>query len=143
MDRRKPDKKSASRIWNTAAYCRLSREDGDKIESNSIAGQRALLEDTISRDPSLQLAGVYQDDGFTGLNMDRPGLQAITKAIKDFNDGKSHLRINAVVVARIDRLGRTLLGTLQFIQDYIHHFTKITKKPKKKGKAKEKNFITN
>ena len=62
---------------------------------------------------------LYIDDGYTGTNMQRPGLQAITKAITDFNDGKSHLRINAVVVARIDRLGRTLLGTLQFIQDYI------------------------
>ena len=47
MGRRKPDNKSASRIWNTAAYCRLSREDGDKIESNSIAGQDVVCKGRI------------------------------------------------------------------------------------------------
>ncbi len=62
---------------------------------------------------------LYIDDGFTGTNMDRPGLQAITKAITDYNKGISRIRINTLVVARIDRLGRSLLGTLQFIQDYI------------------------
>ena len=29
--------------WNTAGYLRLSREDGDKAESDSIANQRKLL----------------------------------------------------------------------------------------------------
>ena len=62
---------------------------------------------------------LYIDDGYTGTNMERPGLQAIIQAIKNYNDGKSRVRISSLVVARIDRLGRTLLGTLQFIQDYI------------------------
>ena len=39
-----PDK-----VYRTAIYCRLSREDGDKVESNSIASQRAICE-TISQD---------------------------------------------------------------------------------------------
>lgn len=62
---------------------------------------------------------LFIDDGYTGTNMDRPALKAIMDAIEDFNDGRSHIRVNSLVVARIDRLGRTLLGTLQFIQDYI------------------------
>lgn len=62
---------------------------------------------------------LYIDDGYTGTNMDRPALQEIINAIKAFNAGRSRIRINTMVVARIDRLGRTLLGTLQFIQDYI------------------------
>ncbi len=62
---------------------------------------------------------LYTDDGYTGTNMDRPALQAIIRDIQAYNDGRSRIRINALVVARIDRLGRTLLGTLQFIQDYI------------------------
>lgn len=62
---------------------------------------------------------LYIDDGYTGTNMDRPALQAIIQTIRDFNEGKSRVRVNAMVVARIDRLGRSLLGTLQFIQDYI------------------------
>ncbi len=62
---------------------------------------------------------LFIDDGFTGTNMERPALQAIINLIKDFNEGRSRIHINALIVARIDRLGRTLLGTLQFIQDYI------------------------
>ena len=34
--------------WNTAGYLRLSREDGDKAESDSIANQRKLLEQYLS-----------------------------------------------------------------------------------------------
>ena len=62
---------------------------------------------------------LFIDDGYTGTNMERPALQEIMGAITDFNAGRSHIRVNALVVARIDRLGRSLLGTLQFIQDYI------------------------
>lgn len=62
---------------------------------------------------------LFIDDGYTGTNMDRPALQAIIEYISDFNAGRSHIRIDSLIVARIDRLGRSLLGTLQFIQDYI------------------------
>ena len=62
---------------------------------------------------------LFIDDGYTGTNMERPALRAIIDMIEQYNAGSSRLRVNALVVARIDRLGRTLLGTLQFIQDYI------------------------
>ena len=50
------------RTWNTAGYLRLSREDGDKSESDSIAHQRRLLEQYIAEHPELRLIGFYQDD---------------------------------------------------------------------------------
>lgn len=62
---------------------------------------------------------LFIDDGYTGTNMDRPALNAITRMIQDYNTGRSSIRVKTLVVPRIDRLGRTLLGTLQFIQDYI------------------------
>lgn len=62
---------------------------------------------------------LFIDDGFTGTKMDRPALNGIVKMIENYNDGKTHFKINAMIIPRIDRLGRTLLGTLQFIQDYI------------------------
>lgn len=55
-------------IWRAALYTRLSREDGDKPESDSIANQRALLEDFAARQPDLQVISQYSDDGFTGTN---------------------------------------------------------------------------
>ncbi|MGI5929779.1 hypothetical protein [Pseudoflavonifractor sp.] len=48
-------------VWNTAGYLRLSREDGDKAESDSIANQRKLLEQYIEAHPELRLTGYYQD----------------------------------------------------------------------------------
>ena len=55
-----PDK-----VYRTAIYCRLSREDGDKVESNSIASQRAICEDCIARHEDLELVcEPFVDDGY-------------------------------------------------------------------------------
>lgn len=62
---------------------------------------------------------LFSDDGYTGTKMDRPALNEIVRMIEQFNNGASNLRVNIMIIPRIDRLGRTLLGTLQFIQDYI------------------------
>ena len=43
------------KVYRTAIYCRLSREDGDKVESNSIASQRAICEDYIARHDDLEI----------------------------------------------------------------------------------------
>lgn len=62
---------------------------------------------------------LFVDDGYTGTVMDRPALNEIIEMINAYNDGVSNVRIETLIVPRIDRLGRTTLGTLQFIQDYI------------------------
>jgi len=62
---------------------------------------------------------LFIDDGWTGTTMDRPALNAIITLIERFNSGRTKIRLNSFIVPRIDRLGRTLFGTLQFIQDYI------------------------
>ena len=46
-----------NKIWNTTLYLRLSRDDGDKEESNSITGQRELLRDYISQRPEFRVCG--------------------------------------------------------------------------------------
>ena len=43
---------SDEQVWNTCGYVRLSREDGDKEESNSVTGQKDLIRDEFA-------AGVY------------------------------------------------------------------------------------
>ena len=63
-----PDK-----VYRTAIYCRLSREDGDKVESNSIASQRAICEDYIARHDDLELVcEPFVDDGYSGVSFNRP-----------------------------------------------------------------------
>lgn len=45
----------------TALYCRLSREDGDRMESDSIGNQRKLLESYIENHSELVTAECYAD----------------------------------------------------------------------------------
>ena len=40
-----------NRVWNTALYIRLSREDDDKMESDSVKSQRDMLRDFLSKNP--------------------------------------------------------------------------------------------
>lgn len=47
--------------WKTAEYLRLSREDGDKAESDSIANQHKQLEQYLTEHPELELVDYYVD----------------------------------------------------------------------------------
>ena len=63
----------SEKVYRTAIYCRLSKEDGDKAESNSISSQRAICEDYISRHEDLELVREpFIDDGYSGVTFDRP-----------------------------------------------------------------------
>lgn len=54
----------------TAAYLRLSREDGDKQESDSIRNQRELIKEYLSKNKNLNYVGEYVDDGYSGTSFD-------------------------------------------------------------------------
>ena len=62
--------------FRAAIYCRLSKDDDLQGESASIANQRDMLEKFCEKQ-GWEVAAVYQDDGFTGLNMERPDLKRI------------------------------------------------------------------
>lgn len=96
-------------VWKTAGYVRLSREDGDKAESDSIGNQRALLTQYAAAHGELELVEIFQDDGYTGTNFDRPGFQQMERAILDG-------RVNCVVVKDLSRFGRDYLETGQYLE---------------------------
>ena len=75
-------KHNAEQVWNTCGYVRLSREDGDKEESNSVTGQKDLIRDYMTRHPELRECGMKVDDGFTGSNFDRPAFQELMARIR-------------------------------------------------------------
>ena len=63
----------------TALYLRLSKEDGDKEESNSIDSQRRLLLDYLNRKPELEFYDEYVDDAdIIGLNQKTFDLRGFT-----------------------------------------------------------------
>lgn len=96
-------------LWNTAGYLRLSREDGDKVESDSIANQRKLLEQYIAVHPELHLAGFYQDDGYTGTNFDRPAFRKMEEDI-------AHGKVNCVLVKDLSRFGRDYIEMGRYLE---------------------------
>lgn len=60
--------RSQQAAWRAALYTRLSREDGDKAESDSIANQKKLLENFLAENNDLKYTELYTDDGYTGTN---------------------------------------------------------------------------
>ena len=92
-----------------AIYLRLSLEDADdRDESNSITSQRTLLRDYIRHNKELngKMVAEFCDDGYSGTNMDRPGMQKLLKEIKDN-------QISCVLVKDMSRFSRDYieLGT--------------------------------
>ena len=51
----------AEKIWNVAAYARLSREDGDKEESNSIGSQKEMIREFVTNHPDMVIVHEYVD----------------------------------------------------------------------------------
>ena len=58
----------------TIPYCRLSNEDSQDGESNSIQNQRELLT-RYAQDHGYTNLKVLVDDGYTGTNFQHPGVQ--------------------------------------------------------------------
>ena len=85
-----------------AAYLRLSKEDGDKVESDSISSQRALIQEFVKNHPDISLIGEYVDDGYTGTNFDRPSFKRMMADIE-------RNRINCVIVKDLSRFGRNYI----------------------------------
>ena len=102
-------KNTIEQVWNTCGYVRLSREDGDKEESNSVTGQKDLIRDYLSRHSELQECGMKVDDGYTGSNFDRPAFQEMMAEVKA---GK----INCIVVKDLSRFGRDHLTAGEYIE---------------------------
>ncbi|MCX4371602.1 MAG: recombinase family protein [Dysosmobacter sp.] len=100
---------SMTKVWNACGYVRLSREDGDREESNSVTGQKDLIRDFFARNPDLHEYGMKVDDGFTGSNFQRPAFQEM---IADVKAGK----INCIVVKDLSRFGRDHLEAGEYIE---------------------------
>ena len=90
-------------------YIRLSREDGDDRESESVENQRDIIDNYILEHEELIDAGEYVDDGYTGTNFNRPGFQ---KMLQDINEDK----IDCIITKDLSRLGRNYLKTGELIE---------------------------
>ena len=67
--------------FKIAIYIRLSRDDGDDLESESVANQRSLLVEYL-KNKELVAVDIYVDDGYTGTNFERPDFKRMITDIK-------------------------------------------------------------
>ena len=102
-----------AQVWSAGLYIRLSREDEQKGESNSVSSQREILREYVKQHPDIIEYDCYIDDGWTGTNFDRPGFQRMMEDIR-------MRKINCVIVKDLSRFGRNANqgGTL-ITEDFV------------------------
>jgi DNA invertase Pin-like site-specific DNA recombinase len=95
-----------------AIYTRKSTEEGLDSEFNSLDAQREAAEAYIlsqRQEGWVALPDRYDDGGFSGGNLERPGLQRLLENVEAG-------RIDCVVVYKVDRLSRSLLDFARLIE---------------------------
>ena len=100
-----------SREFNVGAYIRLSREDGDKQESESIGNQRKIIERFL-KENNLSYVKEYVDDGWSGTTFNRPSF------VRMIEDIKEH-KIDMVITKDLSRLGRDYIQTGYYIENFF------------------------
>ena len=85
----------------TALYERLSRDDEQQGESNSITNQKKYLED-YARAKGFRNIRHFTDDGYSGTNFNRPGFTALLEEVKAGNVG-------TILIKDMSRIGRNYL----------------------------------
>ncbi len=94
-----PKTSAKSRV--TALYERLSRDDELAGESNSITNQKQYLEDYARKNGFTNIRH-FTDDGFSGVNFNRPGFQSLITEAEAGN-------IGTIIVKDMSRFGRNYL----------------------------------
>lgn len=103
---------SIERSYQVGVYIRLSRDDGDDRESESVENQRDIINRFIEENEDLDFFDEYVDDGYTGTNFDRPSFKRL---LNDIENGK----INCVITKDLSRFGRDHIDTGQYLERYL------------------------
>lgn len=102
--------------WYIGEYDRLSKEDGDKPESDSILNQHRIISNHIAymKQQGEKVISVkqYSDDGYAGGNFRRPAFQRL---MQDIELGK----LNCVIFKDLSRLGRNYPELGKLMEDYF------------------------
>lgn len=99
-------------LLDTAAYIRLSVENGGNETDETLVVQQMLVERFIEEHPDLRLEEVYIDNGFTGTNFERPGFMRL---MEDVRSGK----VQCIVVKDLSRFGRDYLETGYYLETIL------------------------
>lgn len=103
-----------SKVYQAAIYLRLSKEDGDvaaggRPESNSISNQKDLIMDYVGKHPEIHVHSVRVDDGYSGVDFNRPNFQQM---LDDIRTGS----VDCVIVKDLSRFGRNYIEAGRYIE---------------------------
>lgn len=89
-------------------YARVSTELQIKgKEFNSIDAQKSIISEYVASHPEMELAEMFSDPGKSGKDMNRPGMQALIRRIKQGD-------IKCVLCYRLDRISRDKFDYFKF-----------------------------
>ena len=97
--------------YQVGLYLRLSKDDEQQGESVSIGTQRSILMDYCHKN-NYNVFKVYPDDGYSGLNFNRPAFQEM---LEDIQSGL----IDMVITKDLSRLGRDYIMTGYYSEIYF------------------------
>lgn len=113
---------TAPRVTIAYAYYRLSQEEANEGQSSSILNQEKIVRDYCARN-GIALLDSFVDDGWSGGNFERPGFQAMMRALEF---GKA----NMVITKDLSRLGRDMRESSyyaeQFFPEHQIHYIAIS-----------------
>lgn len=100
--------------YKVAMYLRLSQDDKKydhnfKEESNSIINQRLQIQDYIDKNEDIELVKEYVDDGYTGINFERPSFKEMMEEIISGN-------INCIIVKDLSRFCRDYIDSGRYLK---------------------------
>ncbi|MDE6946042.1 MAG: recombinase family protein [Anaeroplasmataceae bacterium] len=98
-------------MLRAALYCRLSRDDGDNVESSSISSQKKFLAEYAKKNHYI-VHDFYIDDGYSGTDFDRPDFKRMMQDVEKGN-------IQAIIVKDLSRFGRNYLKTGTYLEEYF------------------------
>lgn len=98
-------------VYSTVGYARLSvLETRDRKDSEAMQNQKSLLREFIQSQSDLKLLTLYEDNGETGTNFQRPGFEAMMETVYA---GKA----NCIVVKDLSRFGRNYIETGDYLDN--------------------------
>lgn len=102
---------TAPKVTIAYAYYRLSQEEANEGQSSSILNQEKIVRDYCARN-GIALLDSFVDDGWSGGNFERPGFQAMMRALEF---GKA----NMVITKDLSRLGRDMRESSYYAEQFF------------------------
>lgn len=99
----------SEKVYRTAIYARLSQDDGDKVESNSIVNQKALCEEYLRKHDDLEAVATYVDDEYSGVSFDRPDFRRLEEDIRAGS-------IDAIICKDLSRFSRNYIDSGRYLE---------------------------